>query len=270
MHCSLPAELQREIVELAIRSNHRDAALKLNLSLVAYHVHYWVDRVFYEVVTIWNDTSGDKFLKLVDSKPPGFFGPVVKTLFLADLRASSYARILSTCTGIRSLAWWIYKDIPALVLPPASQLPLRRLALGFQNVAHIIALPTPPAWLATLTHLDLSFMSDIEASDLEQLDRLPRLTHLALYAVQPSTAHAKVAFANCPNLQLLVMFGNDMPTATETDFDNSRVVVAPFPPNPIKDWEAAHFGLPDMWTRAEAVLEKRKRLTALQQLSSQN
>ncbi|KAF7337728.1 hypothetical protein MSAN_02246400 [Mycena sanguinolenta] len=244
---------------------HAEDFLANRKTLVAYHVHSWVDRVFYEVVAIWSDTSGDKFLKLIDSKPPGFFGTVVKTLFLADLRASSYARILSACTGVQSLAWWIYKDIPALALPLLGQLPLRRLSLGFQNVIDIIAAPIPPAWLTSLTHLDLSFMSDIEASDLEKLHRLPHLTHTALFAMRPSSAHAKIAFASCPDLQLLVIFGNDVPAAiTESSPDNSRVVVAPFPPNPIKDWEAAHFGLPDMWSRAEGVLAERKRQAALQ------
>ncbi len=37
----LPPELQREIIELAVRSGHKDVQLKLKLSLVAHHVHFW-------------------------------------------------------------------------------------------------------------------------------------------------------------------------------------------------------------------------------------
>ncbi|KAJ7719203.1 hypothetical protein B0H16DRAFT_1607271 [Mycena metata] len=62
----LPPELQREILEIAIRINSRDAAVKLHLSLVAHRFHSWVDQVFYESVTIGSSQSADKFLKLVD------------------------------------------------------------------------------------------------------------------------------------------------------------------------------------------------------------
>jgi len=260
---SLPPELQREIIEIAVRSNHRDAALRMNLSLVAHHVHIWVDRVFYEVVTLYGQASADNFLKVVDSKPPGFFAAVVKTLLLSGLKAESAVHILSVCTGVQSLAVWNAKPHNGLLLR-VSQLPLRRLSMPFGHVATILTTPaTPPTWLKSLTHLDSSFMFDVKVSDLERLRQLPRLTHVALFAFKAGPSHAKAVCDSCPQLRVLVILISEdrtLPTAIMEAYHSldNRIVVAPFPPDPVRDWEVAHFGLPDMWDRVERVVAEQQ------------
>ncbi|KAJ6520389.1 hypothetical protein C8R45DRAFT_954982 [Mycena sanguinolenta] len=245
---SLPPELQREIFECAVRLNH-NAAVKLNLSPVARHVHLWVNHAFYELVTIEGLTSAEKFLKLVDCKPPDFFAPVVKTLLVCGLRiisASQAARILSACAGVQALYWWTEDTLPPLVLSAIRELPLRRLFLTFRNLGHIIAAPTPPTWLTSLTHLD-SLSSNVNASDLDHLSQLPHLTHVALYlpSGDPQQPFAQIV----PALRLLLVFGSKI-SSRPYAFD-SRIV-------------AAYFGVPDMWTRGERILSTRKFLNALQ------
>ncbi|KAF7337726.1 hypothetical protein MSAN_02246200 [Mycena sanguinolenta] len=250
---SLPVELQREIFEIAMRSNQKDAALKLKLSLVAHHVHFWVDTVFYETVTILSDASGTKFVKLIDSKPSGFFGPVVKSLLMMSVRAPSCARILSTCPGIHSLAWWVREDPTPALSNIVSRLPLQRLVLAFKYLTFFIGVLPPPIWLSTLTHLETSVSFD---ADLEQLRLVPGLTHISLYA--PQDRCPQIVVDNCPNLRILVIIaGRHAPAPVSEALVDPRIVVEPDSDEFVDDWEAAQFGLPNMWTRAEDVLTER-------------
>jgi len=257
---NLPAELQREIFEIAVRLNHQDAALKLNLSLVAQHVRFWVDWVFYEMVTIVGPKSADKFFELVDLKAPGFFAIAVKTLLLSSLPADYAVRVLSFCAGVQSLAFWTW-HFPTLALPPISQLPLRRLSVRF-CLADIITGAPPPLWLSSLTHIDIAFFR-ASKSYVEKLGRLPSLTHVALYSAGPPLA--EVVCASYPNLRVLVILSDSHITQAATtvacSFD-PRIVVTLLPADPIEDWEAQHCGLSDMWTCAERVVAERKALAA--------
>ncbi|KAF8204335.1 hypothetical protein K438DRAFT_1964684 [Mycena galopus ATCC 62051] len=266
MTSSLPLELQREIFELAVRSSNRDAALKLNLSLIAHHVHFWVDRVFYELVTISSPASADRFLNLIDSKPPGFFATVVKTLLLYDVEAafsSQAARILSACDRVQWLLLLV-GDMPAFCSALHRQLPLRfrRLYTRLQDVAALIAIPASPAWLSGITHLGLGTGSMTNSSDLEILKKLPRLTHVALWAIDVKLSHAETACASCPHLQILVMLCFNMGDAPL----DSRVVLERITVGPSEDWEDAHFGRSDIWTRAEGVVAERRRSAAQQRI----
>ncbi|KAJ6520349.1 hypothetical protein C8R45DRAFT_954867, partial [Mycena sanguinolenta] len=270
----LPLELQREIFEIAILSSRsRDAVLKLNLSLVAHRVHFRVDSVFYEILKISGEESAKKFLRLVDLKPAGFFTAVVKTLFLFDPHwhtsrsAFPAARVLSVCGGVQSLAWWS-GEMTVLPLSSASQIPLRRLSTRFGNIA---TLPAPSGWLSGITHLTLipGLFTASRAPELKFLKHFPRLTHVALLVFIPDPSHADVVCDSCPNLQVSVITRADPNghLAVANQFRDSRVVVVmvvmQFPPNLVEDWEGAHFGLPDIWTRAQDVLAERKRSAAM-------
>ncbi|KAJ7750277.1 hypothetical protein B0H16DRAFT_1724677 [Mycena metata] len=85
---SLPRELGREIVEVAVRTNHPDAIVKLKLSLSSR-----VDKVFYESITIKSSPT--------NLKPAGFFATTVKSLSLPALDK----RILAACAGAQTFAF---------------------------------------------------------------------------------------------------------------------------------------------------------------------
>ncbi|KAF7337694.1 hypothetical protein MSAN_02242900 [Mycena sanguinolenta] len=226
------------------------------------------------IVTISRQEIAQRFLRLVDSKPPGFFATVVKTLLLFDpasLTPSPFpgARVLSICGRVLSLAWWSGEMTP-LALSSASQFPLRRLSTHIENLANIIALPAPLSWLSAITHLTLilGVFRGSRAPELKILEHLPCLTHVALLVFKADPSHADIVCDSCPNLQVLVMttVGHSVHLALANQFRDSRViVVVPFPFNPPEDWEAAHFGLPDMWTRAQSVLEERTRSATLRE-----
>jgi hypothetical protein len=224
-----------------------------------------VDSAFYELVIIRNHASADKFLKLVDSKPPGFFATVVKTLVMFGA-TSQAARILSVCAEVQWLCVWECR-VSALDLSPVSNYPLRRLSLlptllptlEFSEclTTMLVTAPTPPRCLRTLTHLDYN-PSEVIPSDVKDLlRRFPRLTHIALRGLL-SPLHIEAVRATCVNLQILIVprLGPDFADA----FSDMRVVIIA-PPVVFTDWAAGHFGLPDMWTRAEGIVAERKRST---------
>ncbi|KAJ7837381.1 hypothetical protein B0H14DRAFT_2791597, partial [Mycena olivaceomarginata] len=241
-----PPELQREIFEIALRSSRRNdpvlqfAALKLKLSLLAHHIHNWVDSAFYESVWIFNDARADEFLKLVDLKPPGFFATVVKSLVMLMLLR----------------VWGCHISVPDL--SPVSNYPLRRLSVlppfstwPFSEclTTMLVTAPTPPRCLRTLTHLDYNAFK-VTPSDLKDLlRRLPRLTHIALRSL-PSPLHIEAVRATCVNLQVLMVPrpAGYLGPALADAFSDMRVA------------RIGAAGLPDMWTRAEGIVAEQKLL----------
>ncbi|KAJ7498849.1 hypothetical protein FB451DRAFT_12690 [Mycena latifolia] len=258
----LPPELEREIFELALRTNRQDAAFKLTLSLVARRVQFWVDLAFYEMVTISHETQATKFVKLIASKlkPPDFFTAVKILCLPYSVTGEQACAILSACTKVQMLACWVdCTDSPELPLL-VSRLPLRRLSIEYQ---HFLEIPVVAStWLSNLTHVDLVLwdfgLSDI---DLSTLSRLPRVTHVALPLYRTASAHAAIVCSSCPNLRVLVIISDpnreeDTDPAQNYLFD-PRIVVEAGPTNIIQDWEALYFGLPDLWSYAEDAIAQR-------------
>ncbi|KAJ7754249.1 hypothetical protein DFH07DRAFT_1029780 [Mycena maculata] len=146
----LPRELEREIFELAIGSNRHNAAFKLTLNLVAHRVHLWVDRVFYEVVSISGKRHAAKFLDLIDSnsKSSGFFS-VVKALSLrVMIQETQIHKILSACSAVQLLDCYAHcwpGSVWKRTLLAIVQLPLRRFSVNFEFVSEI---PITPVNLA--------------------------------------------------------------------------------------------------------------------------
>ncbi|KAJ6599002.1 hypothetical protein DFH09DRAFT_1070855 [Mycena vulgaris] len=259
----LPYELERAIFELALRSNRKDAAFRLTLSLVARRVQFWVDLIFYELVSISNEERADKFVDFIASnlKPPGFFTAVKTLCIVNSVTGAQACAILSACTEVQLLACWVdctdYPELPILI----GRLSLRRLSI---ELTHFSKIPlVPSTWLLSLTHLDLVVWEpSLRASELSNVSRLPAVTHVSVTSSKVGPEHATIVCSLCPELQLLVVMDDSNGTDDEDNdflFD-SRIVVEDEPQNIIEDWEAPYFGLPDIWSRAEAVLEQRKAL----------
>ncbi|KAJ7045039.1 hypothetical protein C8F04DRAFT_522082 [Mycena alexandri] len=269
MSVLLPPELQREIFEIAMKLNHEDAEVKLNLNLVADHVHFWVDHAFYRVVEISDSDSAAIFLTLVNSKPQNFFATAVKVLLLmSSLRTTEMqiAQILHACRGVESLAFWApdyNSPLPLLV----GKLPLRRLSLEFPNLVNTLGESTLPVWLSGLTHLDLAWELRVKVSDLSgTLQQLTGLTHIALDGRLSQAAHARAVTESCPALQVLLIVeaeeeGEGVFQSGEItkaySFDHRIVLVFREPPSIARDWVAPYFGLDDMWASAEHVIAER-------------
>ncbi|KAF7352750.1 hypothetical protein MVEN_01241300 [Mycena venus] len=252
----LPPELEREIlVELVFKADRQNLNLKLTLCLVARRVQFWIDSIFYEVVSLTSQRSAVKFLTLVRSneKPPGFFTVVKRLCLTVAVKAVTAFGILGVCTAVEALACWVdfypEPDLPVLI----SRLPLRRLSIEFHHFSRIPL--NPSTWLSSLTHLELFTWLALSAPDLSRLAHLPCLTFVAVNNVHMSKELVAEVRTSCPRLQALVLL--QRPNEIRRPYlrmaqNDPHIVVQEQSRNPVQDWEAAHFGYPDMWSRAEA------------------
>ncbi|KAJ7508502.1 hypothetical protein B0H11DRAFT_1965364 [Mycena galericulata] len=258
---TFPFELEREIFEIALRLDRKNAVLKLNLSLVARRVHSWVDLVFYETVKIESAINADKFLILIARKPPGFFAVAVKNLsLLYKVPASEMLAILSECSGVQQLACWGTHRHTA-VLPFLCRLALNRLSIEFSHFLNIPA--TPPTCFSSLVRLHLFFWDDDKTPDISRLiqglRQLPRLTHTA-FSFSPFTAnivYARAVCSNLPNLRVVVIDEDD-DVVFEGQYSSDARIVVMHRINVLGDWEAANEGNRCMWDRAEEVVARRQ------------
>ncbi|KAJ7150245.1 hypothetical protein C8R46DRAFT_499882 [Mycena filopes] len=275
----LPIELQREIVEIAVRANPKNRALQLDLSLVAHHVHFWVEQILHESVTIDNGQSLLDFLDLVASKPADFFATAVKLLNVSyTTEASQAASFLALCPQVQVLVFHPRTHLATTVPPPhLDRLPLRRLCIPREVFATIMRSPnSEPTWLSTLTHLDIGFIVSglssavtVQLVDSLRLSRLPRLTHVALWISAANPVLAGAICTSCPSLRVLAMCQDGAapridyyPDFTEDQaayvFDLRIVVVGLTDLEDSGRWDAARLGRPDFWTRAEGVVDRRR------------
>ncbi|KAJ7033402.1 hypothetical protein C8F04DRAFT_1104627 [Mycena alexandri] len=259
---NLPYELEREIFELALRADRQNSDLKLALCMVARRVQIWIDLIFYEMVTVQDDHHADRFLSLVDSniKPLAFFSAVKILCLPSYVSAPNACRILTACTAVEQLACWSHcvnhPEFSSLI----GRLPLRRLSLELIHLSRVPA--THETWLSSLTHMYIIILVDKDILGLlPTIRRLPHLTHVAVNFrfAYVSAEHAAVLCSSCPSLRVLVILSESYDMSPrwieEEAINDYRVVVQSAPQDPIADWEAPYFDLPDMWSRAEATIE---------------
>ncbi|KAJ7455922.1 hypothetical protein B0H11DRAFT_2217820 [Mycena galericulata] len=241
----LPLELERQIFELAVRSDPKNAYLKLKLSLVARRFSVWVDVVFYEFVTILSKRGANRFMELVPSKPPGFFAATVKALCLTySVPAAQAFDVLSECSGLHRLACWIdHSKSPELDFPLlVSQFSLTELSIELE---HFLNLPDSSACFSDLTHV--------------------HLTHVALaLGTDHLTEAFKAVFTGCPSVQVFMITYSDNSSerreqlAKDCSFDVRTVVADRATVTPIADWENVNLSQENMWTYAEGIIALRK------------
>ncbi|KAJ7721483.1 hypothetical protein B0H16DRAFT_1335246 [Mycena metata] len=265
---NLPFELEREIFELAFRGDRQNSNLKLAFCMVARRVRVWIDLIFYAMVTIRDDGRAGRFLSLVDSnlKPPTFFS-AVKILYLgAFVSAPKACRILASCPAVELFTFWVNCDAHPESSNLIGRLPLRRLSLELNHISRLPA--TPGTWLSSLNHLYIIVWSDDNILELLlTIRRLPHLTHVAVdFGFAPVSAeHIAVVCSSCPSLRVLVIIADSNSNPQHIEEENDYRVVAQKQPEEedfLADWEAQYFGLPDMWSRAEATIEERLRKAA--------
>ncbi|CAA7264421.1 unnamed protein product [Cyclocybe aegerita] len=218
----------------------------------------------YEMVTLGSDDTA-LFLRTMGSLPPEFFANTVKKLCLSvSVSGRNATRILSACTGVMDLAFWVdyIGTVPNRSLVPyISPLPLRKLSV---EVSHFLALfptgGTRHPWCEYLTHLDIIFWTHEMAPVIPPLDRLPSLTHLALRLGhnQPQEASLSSILSTCQALKVLIIFDDAEEAAEETVWMvDPRVVFMPYPANVVREWEAqARQEESCSWSRAEELVRR--------------
>lgn len=208
------------------------------------------------------------FIRTLASKPAEFFATHVRCLCLSiSVNPKDAERILSTCTGVRNLAFWVdylsaFPDSSISHL--ISSLSLQRLSIEAHHLQAIyddsFGSSSSPnhTWYAGLTQLDIVFWGDDEDSHaLPYLSQLQSLTQLGLWHPHTAVDEALIplVLSACERLEilLLVIHEDDLIQNPPT-FQDSRVVLMPYPPTVVQDWEAFLKGQPNTWSRAKESL----------------
>jgi hypothetical protein len=283
----LPLELQREIL---LTSGLEDTTSAIRLVCVSKRAYSWCVRIsvslawarvdppgyiriapiIYNMVTLGSDDTA-LFLRTLASKPPEFFAAHVKCLCLSvSVQPMEAEKILSTCTGVRMLAFWVdqLSTLPdTSVTQLLSPLSLRKLSIEVQHL-HVLCQSTfktstdgSSLWYTNLIHLDIVFWSEDNPHPLPDLTHCRSLTHVGLWNPSSLVVESLVSevLNLCEQLEILLVVFHECDMAHRPTFHDRRVVFMPYPARVVQDWEDSFQGQSNTWSRAqEAVLANAK------------
>lgn len=215
----------------------------------------------YRIVALGSDDTA-LFLRSMRSMPSSFFANHVRHLCLSISVSSVDAeRILSVCTGVTDLAFWIdYISVTGdySIAPLVSPLRLRRLSIELKHFDALFSdTSIRHAWCDSLTHLDIIFWNHELSPDIPHLNHLSSLTYLALRLRhnEPREESLFSILSICQHLKAVIIYDeSDSPEEVIWTKD-PRVVYMPYPTNVITEWEA-QARQDDMcaWSRAERAI----------------
>ncbi|KAJ7461764.1 hypothetical protein B0H11DRAFT_2055917 [Mycena galericulata] len=273
----LPPELEIQIFESVAKASPYDAALRLNLMLVAHRVQVWVEPFAYHCLVFSRVNNWARLKWIITSKPKDFLAKHVRSICmpLSTVTMEEASEILAACTGTERLACWIDHGAGPAPSIPIHALPLRRLSIELE---HFLALPADlPALHAHLTHLELVYWGKHAESYPATVDltRFSHLTHLALRSdamyFQWSLEAVSSMMATCRRLKVVVLldyFMSNTPQAIRQALNDSRVVVVlsevavhDWDPTakPFHEWEIRVGRKEDMWARGEDIIRRNTR-----------
>ncbi|KAJ7468006.1 hypothetical protein FB451DRAFT_386590 [Mycena latifolia] len=277
---TLPPELELRIFESVVKASPYDAALRLNLMLVARRVQIWVEPFMYHCLVFSRANNWGRLKRISEFKPPGFLAKHVKSICMpvSTVSMRDALEILSVCTGVERLACWIShragaNTIGAIAFPQAisvQNLALRRLSM---ELSHFLSLPADLPTLQThLTHLELIYWEGHaeQYPATVDLSRFSRLTHLALRsdAVRFHWPLETVSSMKrtCPRLEVLVLLDYVLGAsdAVRRGLNDHRAVLV-ISEVALHDWEPGatklhewevRMGKTDMWARGEDIIRR--------------
>ncbi|KAH6877407.1 hypothetical protein BKA70DRAFT_215515 [Coprinopsis sp. MPI-PUGE-AT-0042] len=272
---SLPLELQAHIFELATDLDFTNAP---NLSLVSRSAANWVHPRMFHTVAIQSPPS----LRSIQLKPPEFLRLHVKCLCvtLHSISMEEASQILSFCTGVVDLAFWlswtfqssgtkIDDSLKTSLAHAISRLPLQRAELPYEQLLQLECESlrkgsSLPGWCTTLTHLEVIYWSFSYTEDhllVPLLQHLTCLTHLCItWAFFVPEVHEQADIASFlelrPLLQVVVVESEQV-SDDHTPIGDIRIVYSAGAANPVKEWENRGPRL-SKWTLAEEEVTRRR------------
>ncbi|KAJ6609053.1 hypothetical protein B0H10DRAFT_2065766 [Mycena sp. CBHHK59/15] len=294
----LPLELEREIFEMAAKADVRTA---LRLAVVARRVQTWIEPIIYSRVVVSRRpdlpsgalapvTSGSmsasrrlalsraqrsprkatpvqppRFIRTLPLRPAAFFARHVKRLHVGNLSEQDLVAVLSACTGISELGWWMTKcNWDADVVKLLGSLPLQRLSIDYTFSLDNLGIRSAPIF-RTVTHLDMTFEDHYLPPRVGPLEAFTALTHVSNTFGRATPANV-VSWCDdiikgCPRLRILLILSDGIYLDQVAGFrprhaDPRVVVMLP----PVRDWTSRW--VHDSWPLAEDVFQERKKLAA--------
>ncbi|KAF8903847.1 hypothetical protein CPB85DRAFT_1009742 [Mucidula mucida] len=256
----LPMELEREIFEAAARMEPGRAR---HLILVARRVKTWIQPLIYELVSLGSQDV-DLFMRTMGSIPSSFFAANVKKLCLTiSVEPLVGTQILSTCTGLDSLALWVdfwSSDSHISVPPLLAYLPLRNLSVPLKCFHELSSdVLCRSTLLQNLVRLDLIHWDGDEFAALPDLSSTPNLTELGVIVHFHITKSYLLSLSSqCPTLRVMSVLVDEGLGIEHVPTEDPRIVFLPYP-NMVPDWEASVRGFESTWTAARQVVAERLR-----------
>ncbi|KAH6903352.1 hypothetical protein BKA70DRAFT_606385 [Coprinopsis sp. MPI-PUGE-AT-0042] len=272
----LPPELQALIFELATDIDPDNSP---NLSLVSRGAATWVHPRMFHTIAIQALPS----LRSLQRKPSEFLHLHVKRLCITfdSMSMDDASNILSTCTGVVDLAFWLAwpedsninnvnvadKLLMARVL---SNLPLRRIELPYEQLIEIeresLHTGSLPGWRTTLTHLEILYWGLSYKGGhilVPLLQHLSALTHLGIdWRIFTPAIHEQVDIASFleirPSLQVVLVDTDDGQVLEDHTPIDIRIVYMTEGEDPLKEW-VGRGSKANKWTLAEEEVARRRR-----------
>ncbi|KAJ7847428.1 hypothetical protein B0H13DRAFT_1730318 [Mycena leptocephala] len=226
---TLPTELEREIFEIAAFFNPDSMPVLL---LVARRVKIWIEPLLYQIITIYDPSlvtpsvltpnrvfrySITGFHRLMGRKPTSFFHDYVRhiQLFISDME--EITKILSICDATMNLALYA-PELPALLPPPLSSLPLQRLSVSAEKLfPGTTARDFSHPFFSQITHLFLLDSDrDGDWGTWSTLAQMPRLTYISFYSSRMANSVCRGALEHCKALEVLAIWCSNQ-TKLETN-----------------------------------------------------
>ncbi|KAJ7229833.1 hypothetical protein GGX14DRAFT_507853 [Mycena pura] len=265
----LPIELEREIFEISAIRHPKIAPVLLR---VARRVLIWIEPLLYRVMRVNKFCRrAAAFLEATKKKPPSFFADSVRALCFdnwCDWSVDEARNVLKLCKGVTNFAANARFYTPAM-LPVLATMRIQRLVVCLADLfGSFEAIDFTHPLFSKITHLTIGdCFSSVKEHIYAKLPTLPALTHLCLYSVaSPTTCTPELLLTDCVRLELLVVLWGrsyiDSATgmAANTPVRDVRLVVSVYS-DYWADWNAGAAGLPDLWTRAENVVARRRVMT---------
>ncbi|TFK61131.1 hypothetical protein BDN72DRAFT_965335 [Pluteus cervinus] len=267
-HPFLPAELEREIFEIAARSLEPPTTKNCNdLLLVAKRAQIWVEPIIYETVAYSNRGSNELQCFPV---PQSQRHHIRNLLLSGPIDINFVYSLLRECHNVTNLALWC--PVSPTTLEIIITLPLHTLSGNFHGLTvpnHLPLFDTGIRYtispFKTVTHLEFSnYCSDWDMC--AELADLPGLTHLSFNNDVPS-AVLKGALEACLGLKVLISLGfhysdRQLFVFSEKEkysgLDDIRLVHLSQPASDVmSDWlEEANGGV-SFWKVADKVVQER-------------
>ncbi|KDR67783.1 hypothetical protein GALMADRAFT_1061523 [Galerina marginata CBS 339.88] len=269
----LPAELEREIFDIAVRAFPECIR---QVILVACRFCIWYEPELYRIMRSGEgrvvpplyipgqaekDHTIGNVVADVDIPRLTQYGPHVRHVLLQKRTAQEIQRVLECCPNVSNLALWIIQGKCSDLVPILERLPLQRLSFDpsyfFENYAADMSMPFDQPLFHHITHLEI-INATSSWSKWRQLTLLPKLTHLALAGTVNQQLIDHV-LEGCPSLELLIMFnmhyevlGGDVAAAQK----DHRVVFLKSVTNHLDHWEKGARGEEDFWVTAGRLKQK--------------
>ncbi len=203
-------------------------------------------------------------MRTMGSIPSSFFAANVKKLCLTiSVEPLVGTQILSTCTGLDSLALWVdfwSSDSHISVPPLLAYLPLRNLSVPLKCFHELSSdVLCRSTLLQNLVRLDLIHWDGDEFAALPDLSSTPNLTELGVIVHFHITKSYLLSLSSqCPTLRVMSVLVDEGLGIEHVPTEDPRIVFLPYP-NMVPDWEASVRGFESTWTAARQVVAERLR-----------